>query len=165
MHHPLLSYIHIIFFNKRSIPLRTADIVLSTLNAFMYYTYIPEFLPLSACPQELVLEKESRIRETMKMMGLSNWTLVSTWFLKQLMFYFIPILIMVILLKVYIIVQFSVQIILCILHEQYYLFFFFLVWQDLPSKQPVSSSYNAHFLFNVCNSFLFLHQVCTVKVS
>ena len=106
MHHPLLSYIHIIF-NKRSIPLCTADIVLSTLNAFMYYTYIPEFLPLSACPQELVLEKESRIRETMKMMGLSNWTLVSTWFLKQLMFYFIPILIMVILLKVYMSTIFS----------------------------------------------------------
>ena len=128
----------------------------------MYYIYIPEFLSLSACPQELVLEKESRIRETMKMMGLSNWTLVSTWFLKQLMFYFIPILIMVILLKVYMSTIFSSNYIVPV---QYYLFILFLVWQDLPSKQPVSSSYNAHFLFNVCNSFLFLHQVCTVKVS
>ena len=50
--------------------------------------------------QELVLEKESRIRETMKMMGLSNWTLWTTWFLKQILFYLGSIIIITILLKV-----------------------------------------------------------------
>ena len=50
--------------------------------------------------QELVLEKESRIRETMKMMGLSNWILWTTWFAKQLLFYLVPLIIMSILLKV-----------------------------------------------------------------
>jgi ATP-binding cassette subfamily A (ABC1) protein 3 len=33
--------------------------------------------------QELVLEKESRVKETMKIMGLQNWVLWTTWFLKQ----------------------------------------------------------------------------------
>ena len=50
--------------------------------------------------QELVLEKETRIRETMKIMGLSNWVLWTTWFLKQLLFYLLPIIFMTILLKV-----------------------------------------------------------------
>ena len=47
-----------------------------------------------------MLEKESRIRETMKMMGLSNWILWTTWFAKQLLFYLVPLIIMSILLKV-----------------------------------------------------------------
>ncbi len=47
-----------------------------------------------------MLEKETRIRETMKMMGLSNWILVSTWFIKQVLFYLIPVILMCILLKV-----------------------------------------------------------------
>ena len=34
------------------------------------------------------------------MMGLSNWVLVSTWFIKQLLFYLVPIIIMTLLLKV-----------------------------------------------------------------
>ena len=50
--------------------------------------------------QELVLEKETRIRETMKIMGLSNWVLWTTWFLKQLLFYLLPIICMTVLLKV-----------------------------------------------------------------
>ena len=50
--------------------------------------------------QELVLEKESRIRETMKMMGLNSWILWTTWFLKQILFYLASIIIITILLKV-----------------------------------------------------------------
>jgi ATP-binding cassette subfamily A (ABC1) protein 3 len=50
--------------------------------------------------KELVLEKESRIRETMKMMGLSNWILLTTWFIKQLIFYLVPIIIMTLLLRI-----------------------------------------------------------------
>ena len=36
--------------------------------------------------QELVLEKESRMRETLKIMGMGNWVMWTTWFLKQLLF-------------------------------------------------------------------------------
>ena len=48
----------------------------------------------------LVLEKKTHIRETMKMMGLSNWILWTSWFTKQLLFYLLPIIINTILLKV-----------------------------------------------------------------
>ena len=50
--------------------------------------------------QELVVEKETRIRESMFMMGLSQWVLWTTWYLKQFIFLFISVLIMTILLKV-----------------------------------------------------------------
>jgi ATP-binding cassette subfamily A (ABC1) protein 3 len=36
--------------------------------------------------KELVLEKESRIRESMLMMGLRQWVLWASWFIKQLLF-------------------------------------------------------------------------------
>ncbi len=42
------------------------------------------------------------MKETMKMMGLSNWTLVSTWFTKQILFYITPIVVMALLLKVHV---------------------------------------------------------------
>ena len=47
-----------------------------------------------------MLEKETYICETMKMMGLSNWILWTSWFTKQLLFYLLPIIINTILLKV-----------------------------------------------------------------
>ena len=50
--------------------------------------------------QELVLEKETRITESMLMMGLQQWVLWTTWFIKQLLLLFISGLVMVILLKV-----------------------------------------------------------------
>ena len=51
--------------------------------------------------QELVLEKESRIRESMLMMGLKQWILWASWYLKQFLFLFITVIIFTILLKVY----------------------------------------------------------------
>ena len=36
--------------------------------------------------QELVIEKETRIRESMLMMGLRQWVLWASWFIKQLLF-------------------------------------------------------------------------------
>ena len=51
-------------------------------------------------PKELVLEKESRIRETMKMMGLSQWILWTTWYAKQVLFLLVPVIVMSIILKV-----------------------------------------------------------------
>ena len=50
--------------------------------------------------KELVLEKESRIRETMLMLGLKQWILWSTWYLKQFLFLMISAVIVCILLKV-----------------------------------------------------------------
>ena len=41
------------------------------------------------------------MRETMKMMGLSQWTLWTTWFIKQFLFLLIPIIVVTILLKVW----------------------------------------------------------------
>ncbi|XP_019855200.1 PREDICTED: ATP-binding cassette sub-family A member 3-like [Amphimedon queenslandica] len=49
--------------------------------------------------KELVLEKETRIRETMKIMGLSNWVLWTSWFTKQFLFYLIPTIIMTLMLR------------------------------------------------------------------
>lgn len=50
--------------------------------------------------KELVLEKETRIRETMLMMGLKQWTLWSTWYLKQFIFFMISVIVICILVKV-----------------------------------------------------------------
>lgn len=50
--------------------------------------------------QELVLEKESRIRESMLMMGLKQWVLWGSWFLKQFLFLLISVFIIAILVKV-----------------------------------------------------------------
>ena len=47
-----------------------------------------------------MLEKESRIRETMLMMGLKQWTLWSTWYLKQFIFFMISVMTVCILVKV-----------------------------------------------------------------
>ncbi|XP_019857855.1 PREDICTED: ATP-binding cassette sub-family A member 3-like [Amphimedon queenslandica] len=72
------------------------DFVNVVLPLFMILTFL---YSAGVFVKELVLEKESRIRETMKMMGLSNWILWTTWFTKQLLFYFVPLVIMTILLK------------------------------------------------------------------
>lgn len=50
--------------------------------------------------QELVVEKESRIHETMLMMGLKHWVLWNTWYLKQFLFLMLPVIVICILLKV-----------------------------------------------------------------
>ena len=50
--------------------------------------------------KELVLEKETGLRESMKMMGLSGWILWLTWYLKQFLFLIISVIIMTILVKV-----------------------------------------------------------------
>ena len=65
----------------------------------MQFLFVAMFI-LFVHLQELVLEKETRIRESMLMMGLSQWVLWSTWYLKQFIFLFISILIMTILIKV-----------------------------------------------------------------
>ena len=50
--------------------------------------------------QELVLEKETRIRESMLMMGLKQWVLWGAWYLKQFVFLLISVVFITILMKV-----------------------------------------------------------------
>lgn len=47
--------------------------------------------------QELVLEKETRMREMMRMMGLSQGVLWVTWFIKQFLFLLLPFVVLGIL--------------------------------------------------------------------
>ena len=71
---------------------------------FAVLLYVHVYVCVTVCVslslQELVLEKETRIRESMLMMGLPQWVLWTTWYLKQLIFLLISIIIMAILLKV-----------------------------------------------------------------
>ena len=82
----MIVYMHYLVFNKR--------------NLVYKYTNHPYLLPPPPPPQELVLEKETRIRESMLMMGLKQWVLWTTWFIKQFLFLFVSSLIVAILLKV-----------------------------------------------------------------
>ena len=50
--------------------------------------------------QELVMEKQYRLKESMKMMGLANWIHWLAWFLKNLLFLLISSVLLTILLKV-----------------------------------------------------------------
>ncbi|XP_022107295.1 ATP-binding cassette sub-family A member 3-like isoform X2 [Acanthaster planci] len=50
--------------------------------------------------RELVLEKEKRLKESMKMMGLANWIHWVAWFIKNLVFLLIPIILITVLLKI-----------------------------------------------------------------
>ncbi|XP_071785236.1 phospholipid-transporting ATPase ABCA3-like isoform X1 [Asterias amurensis] len=50
--------------------------------------------------RELVLEKEKRLKESMKMMGLANWLHWLAWYIKNLVFLIIPVLLITIMLKV-----------------------------------------------------------------
>jgi len=47
-----------------------------------------------------VLEKSTRMRESLKMMGLSTWILWLTWYLKQFLFLLITVFFMAVLIKV-----------------------------------------------------------------
>ena len=50
--------------------------------------------------QELVAEKQARIKESMKMMGLANWVHWTAWFIKNMLFLLITIILSTILIKV-----------------------------------------------------------------
>ena len=47
-----------------------------------------------------MLEKSTRLRESLKMMGLSTWVLWLTWYLKQFLFLFVTAIFMALLIKV-----------------------------------------------------------------
>ena len=46
------------------------------------------------------MEKQNRLKESMKMMGLANWIHWCAWFIKNLLFLLISVVVMVIVLKV-----------------------------------------------------------------
>ena len=94
-----------------------------------------------------MLEKESRIRETMKMMGLSNWILWTTWFTKQLLFYLIPLIIISILLKVGLPVYVKLISIL------------FTVWACVSVQQCLPDFCLSLFLYGLWDFILFFCQV------
>ena len=50
--------------------------------------------------QELVFEKQQRLKESMKMMGLANWIHWLAWFTKNLLFLLVAIIIATAFLKV-----------------------------------------------------------------
>ncbi|XP_077983375.1 phospholipid-transporting ATPase ABCA3-like [Glandiceps talaboti] len=57
--------------------------------------------------KELVIEKEARLKESMKMMGLSNWIHWLAWFIKNFVFLMITGILIIVLLKVGRIFQYS----------------------------------------------------------
>jgi hypothetical protein len=71
-------------------------IIITILPLFVILAYI---YSAGVFTKELVLEKESRIRESMLMMGLQQWVLWATWFLKQFVILFISAFFLVSLLK------------------------------------------------------------------
>lgn len=76
------------------------DFFLETISAFLPILLVMAFLySAGIVVKELVVEKESRIRESMLMMGLKQWVLWATWYLKQFLFLLISVIVMSILLK------------------------------------------------------------------
>ena len=68
-------------------PEYTINEFLSSVNIILPLFFVLAFLYTSgSIVKELVLEKETRIRESMLMMGLKQWVLWATWFTKQLLF-------------------------------------------------------------------------------
>ncbi len=68
-------------------PEYTINEFLSSVNIILPLIFVLAFLYTAGIiVKELVLEKETRIRESMLMMGLKQWVLWVTWFTKQLLF-------------------------------------------------------------------------------
>ncbi|XP_047137876.1 phospholipid-transporting ATPase ABCA3 isoform X1 [Hydra vulgaris] len=75
----------------------------------LFYTIIKTTMPLVivlafeytavTIIKELVAEKESRLKESMKMMGLANWLHWLSWFIKNFLFWLCTIILLTILLK------------------------------------------------------------------
>ncbi|CAI8011245.1 ATP-binding cassette sub-family A member 3, partial [Geodia barretti] len=67
-----------------------------SLSLLLMLAFIYTF---SQIVKELVIEKETRIRESMLMMGLRQWVLWASWFIKQLLFMSVWVLAFPILMK------------------------------------------------------------------
>ena len=112
MSHMHIVYVHT-YMRTSQTPLNIACIVLYigiacmylvckfSLSLFSLFSFVvASCLQLLLFAQELVLEKESRLRESMKMMGLKSSALFSAWFVKQLIFMMLTGLAVTVLIKV-----------------------------------------------------------------
>ena len=77
---------------------RSISIMSCATFMYVYCTYVLYICVYNV--QELVLEKDSRIRESMLMMGLRQWVLWASWFIKQLLFMLIWVIAYTIFFKV-----------------------------------------------------------------
>ena len=78
-----------------------------------------------------MIEKDSRIRESMLMMGLRQWVLWTSWFIKQLIFMLIWVIAFPILLKVHYTV---IQLLKCARVCQYHLLHLLCYWVDVAQS-------------------------------
>ena len=78
--------------------------IFTKVHILAHYCYImlvnSSCIYLHMCMQELVLEKESRIRELLLITGLKQWVLWSAWYIKQLVFLLAIALVLSVMLKV-----------------------------------------------------------------
>ncbi|CAI8053623.1 ATP-binding cassette sub-family A member 3 [Geodia barretti] len=82
-------------------PQYTVDFFLITAVSILPFLIVLAFIySAGTFTKELVLEKETRIRESMLMMGLKQWVLWTTWFIKQFIFLCISAFFVALLLKV-----------------------------------------------------------------
>ncbi|XP_072014244.1 LOW QUALITY PROTEIN: phospholipid-transporting ATPase ABCA3-like [Amphiura filiformis] len=101
-------------------PAYTLDIFLLTLDFLLPFLLTLAFIyTAGTITRELCLEKELRLKESMKMMGLSNWVHWLAWFVKNFLFLCITTILIVILCKVGRIFQYT---------DGFLLFIFFMLW-------------------------------------
>ena len=83
-------------------PEYSVDEFLSRINIILPLLFVLSFLYTAGITvKELVLEKETRIRESMLMMGLKQWVLWATWFTKQFIFLLPSVVILTCLVKLF----------------------------------------------------------------
>ena len=76
------------------------DTFLAKVNIIIPLLFMLTFLySAGIIVKELVLEKETKIRESMLMMGLTVWVLWASWFVKQFVFLLIPVVVITCLVK------------------------------------------------------------------
>ncbi|CAI7993840.1 ATP-binding cassette sub-family A member 3, partial [Geodia barretti] len=81
-------------------PQYTIDVFLSIIVTILpFFVILAYIYSAGIFTKELVLEKETRIRESMLMMGLQQWVLWTTWFIKQFILLLISAIFVTILLK------------------------------------------------------------------
>ena len=81
-------------------PKYSIDEFLSRINIILSIIFVLAFLYTSGITvKELVLEKETRLRESMLIMGLHMWVLWASWFVKQFLFLLLPVVVVSCLVK------------------------------------------------------------------
>ncbi|XP_033114079.1 ATP-binding cassette sub-family A member 3-like [Anneissia japonica] len=96
------------------------DVFISTIQFLLPILMVLAFIYSSGTiVKELVIEKETRLKESMKMMGLANWIHWLAWFVKSYTFLLISTILIVLLLKFGKVFEYSNGIVLLL---------FFMLW-------------------------------------